>query len=152
VKGPLGLKAGDRVRIATAKDSGISGEAKEVVEGGRLAVLLPLAFGGPGSQLKVSAFICRKATGKGGIRPLYFLVETTTEGLGLTQWGIHLTGRRLALQVHAPLRRKGGGPWDDLVMGVESKLVAAGFELAHPAQFLAKPLRAPAGYGVSVRG
>jgi len=78
-------------------------------------------------------------------------VETDTEHVGKTQWGIHLRDHRLGLQVYL---EKGEGPLplEGWVSNLLDRLTALGYRLEHPLQRLKGPLRAPRGYGVSVRG
>jgi hypothetical protein len=157
VTGPSGLKAGDRVRVTTVRLEGQAKTGDEApkarAEGtGSFAAMLPLAFGGPDSLMRVEAFVGKKAEGPGKTRPVYFLLETETISLGQTQWGVHLSGRRVALQIYVEDRPERTEPWKSMMAEVEKRLKTSGFEMEHPTQWVTRPLRIPAGYGLSVRG
>ncbi len=156
VKGAEGLGKGDRVRVTWEKASGSQEDPQEPLpaspgDGGYLSAFVPLAFGGEGGLLRVEAFWGKKDRTPGTSRPVYFLVETVTDQVGRFQWGIHLQGKRLAIQLYV----EGGAPGaaqKDLVSQVVGRLTAGGFEWVHPVQWMAKPLRPPSGYSMSVRG
>ena len=155
VQGVEGLGKGDKVRVTWERASGSREDPLEPLsafpgDGGYLSVLAPLAFGGEGGLLKVEAFWGKKDRLPGVSRPVYFLVETVTEQLGRFQWGIHLQGKRLAMQVF--VEGGGGAAQKELVAQVVGRLGAGGYEWVHPVQWMAKPLRPPAGYSMSVRG
>lgn len=153
VAGPEGLKRGDRVRVFWEKQPQ-NLPASKTEEPSLLvqeAVGLPLAFGGEKASLRVEVFVPNAKTKAGNTVAVFFLVETDTAHVGKTQWGIHLRGRRLALQLYLendaePVLE---GSW---VSGVVDRLTALGFKMEHPLQRLKRPLQAPKGYGVSIRG
>jgi hypothetical protein len=152
VRGPEGIPVGAKVRVQWEGVRSPAGEdVSSPVTPDRFMVLLPLAFGGRDAVVRVEAFVEKGPLRKGTSRPVYFLVETETERVGKTQWGVHLKGRQVGLQVHATGGRAGSlvGP---LVAEVEKRLTAAGFQWAHPVQWMSRPLRAPRGYGLSLRG
>jgi hypothetical protein len=155
--GPSGLKIGDRVRVTVLKTEGPAREGERFPaprpDGtGSFTALLPLAFGGADAVIRLEAFVGKKQESRGKTRPVYFLVETETLSLGKTQWGVHLMGRRVALQVHVEDHPRPEEPWKSMSLEVENSLRMAGFEMDYPTQWVVKPLRIPEGYGLSVRG
>jgi len=153
VAGPEGLKQGDRVRVFWEKkeQSVPAPKSDEVDPVVQEAVWLPLAFGGDQSALKVDVFVPSGQRKPGSALAVFFLVETDTAHVGKTQWGIHLKGRHLALQLYLENGSEPvlTGSW---VTGVVDRLTALGFEMEYPLQRLKRPLHAPKGYGVSIRG
>jgi hypothetical protein len=153
VAGPEGLKPGDLVRVVGEKAKG--GEPGRAIEETTTllqgSVLGPLAFGGVDASFRVEVFAPKEGKPAGESPAVFFLVETDTEHVGKTQWGIHLRDHRLGLQVYL---EKGEGPLplEGWVSNLLDRLTALGYRLEHPLQRLKGPLRAPRGYGVSVRG
>jgi hypothetical protein len=153
VAGSEGLKRGDRVRVFWEKPAQEFSTPKADESDSLLqeAVWLPLAFGGEKASLKVDVFVPSTPKKAGCPVAVFFLVETDTVHVGKTQWGIHLKGKHLALQLYLENDSEPvlTGNW---VTGVVDHLTALGFEMEHPLQRLKKPLHAPKGYGVSIRG
>lgn len=152
VSGPEGLQKGDRVRVVGERQTAAP-EIQEWAEAATLqeSILLPLAFGGEKAALRVEVSVPKGKKRPGKPLAVFFLVETDTLHVGKTQWGIHLRGRRLALQLYQETPT-GALPDPGWAQAVVERFVAMGFELEHPLLRVKKPLRAPDGYGVSVRG
>lgn len=152
VSGPEGLQKGDRVRVVGERRAEASG-TQEWAEAATLqeAILLPLAFGGPKAALRVEVSVPKGKKKPGKPIAVFFLVETDTTYVGKTQWGIHLRGRRLALQLYQETPT-GELPDPGWAQALVDRFIAMGFEMEHPLLRVKKPLRAPEGYGVSVRG
>jgi hypothetical protein len=153
VAGPVGLKQGERVRVSWEKQpqSFPTSRPEDAAVLVQETVWLPLAFGGEKASLRVEVFVPNAKKKVGSTVAVFFLVETDTAHVGKTQWGIHLRDRRLALQLYLENDAEPvlAGDW---VSGVVDRLTALGFEMEHPLQRLKRPLHAPKGYGVSVRG
>jgi len=153
------LKPGDQVQVlATDQTRGIpepeSQEAVEVQEGGSiLSALIPLAFGGPKASAKLEVEVEHRPNEpfKKGRPAIYFVFIVSTEGQGEVQWGIHLHGRQVALQVYAPqVGRK--TEMGKLVAEVQKALTDRGFVMSGQVIFSGHPLRLPSGARLNLRG
>jgi len=158
VRGDISLRVGQKVQVlfeeakAPVKESrpNNSGNSKETIS--QWTALIPLAFGGRGSQAKLEVFAERRT----GRRPseqafaAYFIFTVETEKSGRVQWNVHLKGRQISLQVFAPDSNPEG--LGALIDEIERSLVGKGFFLAGKAVLLDKPFRVPDGFRLNVTG
>jgi hypothetical protein len=161
VSGPAGLKPEQAVRVVSR--SGVSpsngGSPDGAARGfedtgfqGPTAVLMPLMFGGPGARARLDVYLPPEGRRR-GVRPkgrvVLFVFDVKTRALGRIQWGVHLSGKELALQIWAEEAPKAAVR--GLAGRVESALVGRGFALSSPTMYLSRPVPVPSG-SLNVRG
>ena len=160
VKSPATLKVGDKVQVLTSDQArGVpEPEVQEgigVLEGGSiLTAFIPLAFGGPKANAKLEVEVERrtKEPFKKGGPAVYFVFIVKTEGQGEVQWGIHLNGRQVALQIYAPQMGRLKSELGKLVVEVQKALSDRGFVMSGQVIFSGHPLRLPSGTRLNLRG
>jgi hypothetical protein len=160
VSGKEGLKPGDAVRVVLkARPGAVTGGGKGAGAGSGetsrgeslMSAFIPLAFGGKEAQARLEVFLPGRgkqaARSKGQV--VTFVFDVTTRSLGRIQWGVHLRGREVALQVYSEAARK--DPLRALVSGAERALQQRGFVLSATTVFLKRPFTVPSG-SMNVRG
>lgn len=160
VRGATALKPGDKVQVLTRQQAPAVPEpaVEEGLEaldnGSILSAFMPLAFGGTKANAKLEVHVPERP--KGGFRKgssvIYFVLVVQTEGQGEVQWGIHLNGRQVALQVYAPHMGNKGEKLKTLVGEVEKALTGRGFVTSGQVIFSRHPLKKPSDTGLNVRG
>lgn len=159
VSGRKGLRKGDPVRVTQHRDgpgavesarSGV-GEAGQREIRGSMSVWLPLLMGAKEVPVRLEIFLPEKArrSVKSEAQVVTFVFDVTTRALGWVQWGVHLKGRELALQIYAESAHR--GVLQSLAARVVEALTSRGFSLSAPTTFRRRPFEAPAGT-LSVKG
>ncbi len=156
VSGRHGLKIGDPVRAALASISRDTHSPNVVRERGAesrgdLSVFLPFLAGDREVSSRLEIFLPEKGKPckRSRSRVVTFVFDVTTRRLGRIQWGVHLQGREVALQVFAEVQDR--PVVRSMVSGVETALQERGFVLSAPTQLLKRAFLVPTG-SLNVRG
>ena len=137
-RGSTALKPGDRVQVLSQELPQVRGvvaeeEAPPLLDSGFIwSALMPLAFGGPKATAKLEVHVEKRSKGlfKKNGPAVYFVFIVQTEGHGEIQWGIHLNGRQMALQVYAPQWGHQKEKLRSLADQVEKALLGRGFVMS----------------------
>jgi hypothetical protein len=159
-RGSTALKPGDKVQVLSPEPpQGTGGQVEEeappLLDSGLMwSALMPLAFGGPkaNAELEVHVEKRSKEPFKKNGPVVYFVFIVKTEGQGEIQWGIHLNGRQVALQVYAPQWGHQKEKIRSLAGQVEKALVGRGFVMSGQVIFSGHPLRRPSDTRLNLRG